>query len=237
MRKFGTIFMSHVEAMPLMSTQKSVIRDRYVDIIEKEKFAYYRAALIYRICKSIITLGSVIAIVLASVSDNVSLSAKQKTILVWVIVIFNALNVGANQMLSNGLSKKYILTEAILEKLKSEGWSFISGTRTYEQIEDITERYKLFCNRIEKIKLKSIESMSAVENNQASSILGTAADSKESPVTENPINRSKVILGVNVLEDDDEQPPAESDALSEYSHESNVSSHRRSQSDYTDNDE
>lgn len=196
----------HIDAMPLINAQKNVIKDRFVTIVEEEKKAYRRNKIIYTACRFFITIGSVVSILTVMVGDNIDLTDSQKTVLTWITVIINALNVAANTIMSDGLSKKYVLSESLVEKLQSEGWSFITGTKSYDGMDDISERFRLFVARIEKIKLKSVENAISNETNQATGMLGTAADSH----SDRAMKRSKKILSYNLDESVATEPAEES---------------------------
>jgi hypothetical protein len=190
MGNFRQVIGPHIDAMPLINSQKNVIKDRFVTIVEEEKKAYRRNKIIYTACRFFITIGSVASVLTVMVGDNIDLTDSQKTILAWITVALNVMNVIANTIMSDGLSKKYVLSESLVEKLQSEGWSFITGTKSYDGVDDISERFRVFVARIEKIKLKSVENAISNEANQATGMLGTAADSH----SDRAMKRSKKIL-------------------------------------------
>jgi hypothetical protein len=54
-----------------------------------------------------------------------------------------------------GIYKKYVLSEATLEKLYREGWEFISGVNRYDGLTS-DEKFSTFCSKVEQIITNTI---------------------------------------------------------------------------------
>ncbi len=105
---------------------------------------------------------------------------------VWSIGIIIA--VCGNLLHVLNISKKYVLNHVILGKLQTEGWSFLAGAGRYASIIDMDKRFESFFARIEKIKLKAIETMPEIgSSSEVNDILSSGFDdSARDPLPETP---------------------------------------------------
>jgi hypothetical protein len=170
-RRFRTDFVPHIDASGLSSEQKSIIIDRYVPIVEEERVSYILIGTLFKTCKALITIGSIITAILASVSYSLTLTEAQKENILITTVVFSAIILASNQIMSDGLSKKYVLSELVYEKQQSEGWRFVSKVKPYD-VENPTTAFKLFIDRVETMNMKSNESLMANDTGDKASDIG-----------------------------------------------------------------
>lgn len=155
-KSFKTEFKNHVEPLQLTSEQKSILLGRYAEIVEDEESSFKLTRNIFKACKTLITIGSIVTMVLANVGNTIQLDDSYKLYIAWAVTLFGAINVGSNQIMSGGLSKRYILSKLNYEKLKSEGWYFVSRAGKYNS-EDLDASFKAFIEQVETMKTQHDE--------------------------------------------------------------------------------
>ncbi len=149
-----------LDTLALSTYQKDIIRNRYIEIVIDAENDHKLAATTHYILVCTVTVSGVIIGSLL-VLNKFFVDSMALFWLAWAIAIVIALS---NKLLySFNVSKKYILNRIVLSKLYSEGWMFLTGGGKYKRHLDLETRFAVFCERIEKIKLKSIESASEIE--------------------------------------------------------------------------
>lgn len=162
----------------LDAIQREVIKDRYISVVTHAENDYRRATFLYISLTNIITIAGVLVTAfvsfdrISSTTNNTSIATSLTSqIFLWLVWILGILLSVCNGLLYTfNIPKKYVLNIAILEKLYSEGWSFIAGIGRYKT-SDIDARFERFCSRIEKIKMKSVETLPEMGSNEGSEIL------------------------------------------------------------------
>lgn len=185
-RNFKHKFSKVIEDMPLTKQQRIIIQERYIDIVTLAESQYFLTSLCYLTFTNFITIGGVLVTSFASfdrISDTTNnTSSSTRTIsavflwIVWVLGLMIAVSSGLLHVFN--IPKKYTLNYVILEKLHSEGWLFVAGIGKYEKQLDVDKRFRLFCKRVEKIKLKSVETMPGMDAREESDILAAGSDSE-----------------------------------------------------------
>ena len=178
---FGEKYMSAMNRLSLSDSQKEIINDRYISIVTCAELEYKLNCALYFILTSIITLASVLLTAFISFDIVSGVPGAKMFWALWVLSLSLTL---ANKVLySFNINKRYILAIAILEKFRSEGWTFAAGTGRYSAIFDLDARYRLFMDRVERIKIKSIESISEGDTQDSSSagILATGSHGAMTP--------------------------------------------------------
>jgi hypothetical protein len=178
---FQEKFIIALDALQLNENEKNIIKFRYVDMVYEAEKDYRRICILYIILTNIITISGVLITALLSLNKMQFISTHATTIF-WVVWSLSIIVTLANKWVhSYNIDKKYILNTSFLEKLYSEGWSFVSGIDTYDMV--IHERYSLFCTRIEQLKMKSLENITDLQTSKYNDILG---QSSNVIVTEDP---------------------------------------------------
>lgn len=200
MNSFEEDFSKSLNATPLTSEQKNVIRARYIALVLATRDEYIWVSVAYYALTSIITISGVLIASLTPLEQWFGQAGSTAVFwIVWSLAIL--LTISNKTLYLLNIGKKYILGLALLEKLMSEGWSFIAGIGIYN-IEAFDERFMLFCARIETIKLKSMESIPEM-NDASMGILSTAAlthhksDINSSPLGSRYSNNLKAVAGEN----------------------------------------
>ncbi len=170
--RFSEKYTQLIDTLPLSTYQKDIMRARYISIVTDAEADYYRALTAHYI---LICIVSVSGVVIGSllVLDKFFVNSLILFWITWCIAMVIALS---NKLLySFNISKKYILNSIVLGKLYSEYWMFLTGGGKYKKYVDLDKRFEVFCERIEKIKLKSIESTSEMELVDTSSAILAAS--------------------------------------------------------------
>lgn len=210
--QFKVQFSEQLDAMPLTQKQKNIILDRYINIVVDAERDYALTAVMYVALTNIITIFGVTITALLSLEQMTGIKSTGSTVIFWITWAMSiALTLSNKWIFAFNLHQKYILNIVVLEKYRAEGWTFLSGTCNYAACETYTDRFLLFCTRIEKIKVKQLESSPDAENNSAvSDILATGArtprlrrtialtprgSSRSNPAINGPANDTIIELG------------------------------------------
>ena len=152
-------------SMELEEIQKNIIRERYIRILSNFKHRSSRYSFLYHIGHFIITVGSLIVPALMSIqyTDSGMNSDEGHTDfqdniywITWVVSLLVTMSNGIINLFK--IDKKYYFIHTITEKLRSEGWQFMSLTGRYA-VQNTTHRNQFiyFCHQVEKIKMRQIE--------------------------------------------------------------------------------
>lgn len=153
---FKARFTKQLNSMPLSQQEKDIIINRYVHLVMLAEAKNRWSGVFYYLLTNLVTISGVL--ITAFLSLEKFTSGAEYTF--WVCWALSIILIIANKLLyAFSINQVYLLSTIILEKLYSEGWSFISGVGNYN-IENTTERFHVFCSRIEKIKMKTLKNMS-----------------------------------------------------------------------------
>lgn len=177
---FKKKYTDSLERLPLGRFEKDLIIYRYVDIVVSTENSYRWTCLLYVVLSNIITIAGVLIAAFVSFDKIFGNCNNVVTGFFWVVWGLSiALTLANKWLYSFNVHKKYVLNKAVLEKFYSEGWSFLAGIGRYGKLESLDNRFALFYARIEKIKLKSIESAPGMETSEiASEILAAGSNEK-----------------------------------------------------------
>jgi hypothetical protein len=161
--------------MPLSRFEKDIIKHRYIDVVTHAENDYRRTCIMFILLTNIISIAGVFITGLISLDRLEIINENAGTALFWIVWSLSiSLTLSNKWLYSFNIHKKYVLNVTTLEKFYTEGWSFVSGIDRYKNLSDYNARFKLFCTRVERIKMKSLESMPEIESNElASEILAT----------------------------------------------------------------
>lgn len=186
MNGFPIKFTRLLEKTNMSRFEKDVIQSRFVNIVKHTEMQYIKVRILFLGLIQLITIAGVLIAALTPLEQVSWISSTGSMVIFWIIWSLAIILTLANKWLySFNIHKKYVLNIIVLEKLYSEGWSFLAGVGHYKGVVG-HEKYLMFCARIEKIKLKSIESIPEIESNNAMNDLlatgqaeGTAEDTAE----------------------------------------------------------
>lgn len=180
-RSFGDKFSPILDKMLLSSAQKGVIHARYVDIVTNLEWSQFWVDFLYYLLTNAITISAVLIVAFSSfdrVAGSASTTAQAFLWVVWSLGVVTALS---NKWLYGyDIPKKHVLYAVIIEKLQSEGWSFVSGIDRYDGL-DIDARFQLFCSRVEQIQMKSAKSRSSGGGGDAETVNDVIAMGQAAP--------------------------------------------------------
>lgn len=200
-------FSKVLDNMKLTPYQRLIIDERYINIVTSTEKQYFITKMCYFIFTNTITIGGVLVTSFSSfdrvtstaniTSNNTNIASNVFMWIVWILGILIAGFSGILQVFN--IPKKYTLNYVVLEKLYSEGWSFAAGIGRYDK--NIDDRFKLFCRRVEKIRIKSVEAMPDMGNRDHDDILNIGDDSDPNSthyVSSTP-RKSKNIFSKNLI--------------------------------------
>jgi len=152
---FKSRFAAILKTTNLSDFNKAIIIARYVHIVGSLERDFLFIQLCYYLLVNLITVGIILVTALISLSKVVGISGA----FFWVLWSLSLVVAVANKLLYTfDIHKKHMMYKGVLEKLKSEGWSFLSGSGKYQYCSS-ADRVEMFFTRVEKIKLKFIESL------------------------------------------------------------------------------
>lgn len=173
---FKTQFNKTLDNLSLSNFEKDIICRRYLDIVAKMESDYMRVCILYVTLTSIVALSSVLVTMVSPFEKIVGMPPVLGTIIFWGGWGLSFILTVANKWLLFGnYGKKYVLNWVLLEKYRNEGWSFASGINKYKNCVDMSAKFRLFCARVERIKMKSMEIMPEIETNEVNEILSTGS--------------------------------------------------------------
>lgn len=192
---FAAKFTKLLENLELSRFEKDVILSRFVHVVQHTENQYLRTRLLFLILVNAITIAGVFITALTPLEKVVWMTPVGSMVIFWIIwSLAIALTLANKWLYAFNIHKKYVLNIIILEKFYSEGWSFLSGIGHYQHC-SLHEKYLLFCARIEKLKLKSIENIPELENSTAMNeflATGTATGAVSVDTTKLKSPRSKL---------------------------------------------
>ena len=171
-KKNQTSFLTAVSHADLSPLQKTIIEERYINVVHNFESRCSRLAIVFHTSRLIITVGSLIVPALLSIqytetggtSSSVSDPASFAYRIYWATWVISLLVTTCNGILSIfKIDKKYYFLHTTLEQLKSEGWQFLqlsghySGFHTPESKPTHQNQFVFFCHFVEKIKMKQVE--------------------------------------------------------------------------------
>lgn len=212
-------FLKVLNGTTLNEQQKLIIKERYLNIVASAETHYRFTSWTYIIFTNLVALCGVFITAFVSF-DRITTPSNSTTneivvsqAFLWVVWGLGILLAVVSELsIVFNIPKKYIINAAILEKLYSEGWSFAIGTGRYDKFNDMDSKFKLFCERIEKIKLKAIGTMQDDGGrNDVDEILSSGFDdSGRGKLTSQTVSRrSKKLIFRTIVKEECERSIAE----------------------------
>lgn len=175
---FSTQFLELLHGVPLSDFDKEIIKSRYIDVVKNIEMDFRLNRLAFFILTNAITIAGVLITGLVSLDKLTFIDGRTAQGVFWTVWTLSIIVTLSNKWLySFSIAKKYVTNATVLEKLYSEGWQFLAGIDKYKYCMTIDERFKLFCTRIEKLKLKSVENMtSTIDTDGGDALAGSPSD-------------------------------------------------------------
>lgn len=161
-------FMTILQNLPLSPVQKQIIEIRYLHILRNLQQRTRNHAIVFYLGHFIITVGSLFVPALLSIQNSdqtYALTGSSFNVHVyWAAFALSLLVTIWNGILTLfKIDKKYYFLNTILERLRSEGWQYVSLTGRYsghligKRKPTHENQFVYFTHYIEKIKMKQIE--------------------------------------------------------------------------------
>lgn len=151
----------------LNDLQKSIVKRRYISALTNLSKRSSRYSLMFHLGHFIITVGSLIVPALMSVQySNAGMEDTDdidtfQTNVYWITWFISVMVTTCNGVLTLfKIDKKYFFLHTFTEKLRSEGWQFLSLSGRYIGLEypsTHANQFVEFCRQVEKIKLKQAD--------------------------------------------------------------------------------
>ncbi len=165
-------FILSLNKCKLADERKTVIRERYVNVVRNFERRCFYLAVFFHTARFIVTVGSLIVPALLSIqyvdagptSDVTDPETFSYRIYwtTWVISLFVSICNGVLSVFK--IEKKYYFLHTTLEQLKSEGWQYVQLSGKYsgflappDTAPTHENQYSFFCHYVEKIKMKQVE--------------------------------------------------------------------------------
>ena len=152
-------FSEVVDNLELSATQKNILKERYVILVEQMCYRAYRISVIYHVSHAVVTVGSLVVPALLSIQY---MTAENQ--IYWVTWVTSLLVTTCNGLLTLfKIDKKYMFLHTNKEHIISEGWQYAglsgrySGFYTPGQEATHSNQYIFFCHMIEKIRMREVE--------------------------------------------------------------------------------
>ena len=166
--KDASQFKSVIQHLSLTPVQKEIIDTRYLRILHNLQKRTRNHAIIYFIGHFVITVGSLFVPALLSIQNSdkeYALTGGAFNVQIyWAAFAISLLVTVSNDILTLfRIDKKYYFLNTILERLRSEGWQYMSLTGRYSghltpgKKPTHDNQFVHFTHYVEKIKMKQIE--------------------------------------------------------------------------------
>jgi hypothetical protein len=162
-------FQNIMQNIDLPAVQKKMIQSRYLNILENFQKRSRNYGIMFYIGHIVITVGSLFVPALLSIQNSdksyVYQSGNFTVHVYWATFILSLLVTIFNGILTLfKIDKKYYFLNTTLERLRSEGWQYVSLTGRYSgqllkdgQQPTHRNQFVYFTHYIEKIKMKQVE--------------------------------------------------------------------------------
>ena len=152
-------FSEVIDNLELSTTQKNIVKERYVILVEQMCYRAYRISVIYHVSHAVVTVGSLVVPALLSIQYMTT-----ENQVYWVTWVVSLLVTTCNGLLTLfKIDKKYMFLHTNKEHIVSEGWQYAglsgrySGFYTPGQVPTHANQYIFFSHMIEKIRMREVE--------------------------------------------------------------------------------
>lgn len=162
-------FQAMLATMDLSMHQKQIIQTRYISVLENFQKRNRNHGIVFFVGHFIITVGSLFVPALLSIQNSdkgyVFGNSDFTVHVYWATFVLSLLVTIFNGILTLfKIDKKYYFLNTTLERLRSEGWQYVSLTGRYagqlldKEMEHTHQNlFTLFMHHVEKIKMKQVE--------------------------------------------------------------------------------
>ena len=150
---------------PLSPMNKSILRDRYVRIVNGLEVSAKRSNFWFLTLSSVTTVGSIIVPALISIQDKTfevnsttnELEQHNNNIYWASWGVSLAVTISNAMVRLFSFDKTAITRKLRMNHLKSEGWLFLELSGDYSRFSTHQDAFQTFCNNVEKIKTEQIQ--------------------------------------------------------------------------------
>jgi len=162
-RRFEVILSQENDTLDARS--KDILRERYVNIVDKIEIGAKRSSFWFMTFSSLTTVGSIIVPALISIQDKTfevnSTEIEQRqhqNNIYWASWGISLTVTMSNAMVRLFSFDKTAITRKLrMSHLKSEGWLFLELAGNYSEFETLQDAFQTFCNNVERIKTEQVE--------------------------------------------------------------------------------
>lgn len=166
-RKYRDEYDDIFNMLHMTKQEREIIRKCFQNELKYAVIRYYFMATLFSIMTNIVTIGSVLVASFMSLEKITLIDNEIADGFFWAGWIVSIVVVIASKLMGGfDLQKKYVLDKIALEKFRSEGWRFASRIGKYNG-KTTTECFKLFIDRVEKIKMHLLETSHGGNDNKS----------------------------------------------------------------------
>ncbi len=173
---FREQYTDQLRLAPLPTREKSYITSRYVTLVEDALRDYWIVSATYGILWLFIIVATALILSFTSLDKAANLSPDAQNAISWTLWgLALGLAIALKLETQFDITKKYILNSVIVDKMESEGWSFLSGTGNYSN--DYMASFRLFSARIEQLHLKTAKLKAPSSDNSVDDMIAAGSNS------------------------------------------------------------
>jgi hypothetical protein len=140
--------------LPLSTNQLKSVRNRYLKIVSDTEWECWRNKFLYNALAWVVTVGSIATTTAVAIGKSPYVDQNNSLFYYLGMLIPVAVALANKWLYFFNIQKKYIAASEALSKLHAEGWGFATAIGIYEP-GSYTEKFTLFCARIENIQYRS----------------------------------------------------------------------------------
>lgn len=162
-RRFEIILSQEDDTLDTRS--KDILRERYVNMVNKIEIGSKRSSFWFMTFSSLTTIGSIIVPALISIQDktfeinSTEIEKREHENNIywasWAISLMVTMSNGLVRLFN--FDKTAITRKLRLNHLKSEGWLFLELAGNYSEFRTLQDAFQTFCNNVERIKTEQVE--------------------------------------------------------------------------------
>jgi hypothetical protein len=194
-KSFIEQFNNSAATLMISQTERAYLNDRYIPLVEEAEAAACLRSWQFHVLVNFITVSSILITAFTSLETSIRVSESAQIGLYWTVVALGISLTIANKFLYVfGIHKKFILTQQIEQRYKTEGWMFLAGVDKYS--DPIDKRFLIFCERVERIQAKQTQDMMVI-NAAAVSAMASAplkVSQSDSPSTQETPRHHRTVL-------------------------------------------
>jgi len=190
--EFCRKFLQCLQSTHYSARQKRLIQNRYLVLIKNFERDHLIYKMLYIFLSNFVSIAAVLVTALISLDDTSYVNDAWHKTIFWITWGLSILLLIANKLVyAFEIPKQMIILRVTKEKLKSEGYSFITNINAYS-CDDRAERFAKFCAMVEQIKMNSVESLIETTTQKNILAMGSQPDNSEDDITNDEIAHQEI---------------------------------------------